>query len=153
MTEANAELELLWAKLENGPLHFVAAYPINLREYFPNLYEEMRQLDESFIREALDDKIEGWLATRIDVVRPSRDAVEGSRNSSQADLVLDGLDKLAAQVNESDGGGSVVFGLNSHNEWMASAEWGREAPGSPMAAAARYGHGKTFREAAEELLS
>ena len=48
--------------------------------------------------------------------------------------------------------GPVILQGSSDGSFMASSEWGEEAPDSPMAGAAAYGVGATLAEALAEVL-
>lgn len=63
------------------------------------------------------------------------------------------LSRLAAHMTDND----APVALHAERgmgavEYAAASEWGREAPDSPMAAAAAYGIGDTLAEALEVLL-
>jgi hypothetical protein len=57
------------------------------------------------------------------------------------------MERLAKHV-EGAGGGVFGMALKESGEWVVSAEFGREAPDSPMVGGAAYGHGE-LRQALE----
>ena len=63
--------------------------------------------------------------------------------------------RLAAMITGlyASGSGNIHLVLRDDGEWMVGATYGREAPDSPMAAAASYQVGTTAREAIDHLLA
>lgn len=58
------------------------------------------------------------------------------------------MERLAKHV-EQAGGGVFGMALRENGKWVVSAEFGREAPDSPMAGGAAYGLDKDLRRALE----
>lgn len=67
----------------------------------------------------------------------------------------DTLQRLQAFATEAVGDSGVI-GLQwnpDHQEWIFSAEWGSEAPDSPMAGAATYGNDSEVTACIEQALA
>lgn len=61
------------------------------------------------------------------------------------------MDDISTALSKEGG----TFGLSydeERKEWMASMEWGREAPDSPMIGAASYALGPSAGDAIEQML-
>lgn len=48
--------------------------------------------------------------------------------------------------------GPIILMKSPRGEFMASSEWGEEAPDSPMVGAAAYGLGESYEEAVTQVL-
>jgi len=69
--------------------------------------------------------------------------------------VLIDASRMAAIVNglTRAGSGGISITLTDAGEWLVAAEYGREAPDSPMVGASSYGTGFTAREAIDQVLA
>lgn len=65
------------------------------------------------------------------------------------DFTDDQIAGALARYVERAGGGVLGIVCKEGGEWVVSAEFGKEAPDSPMAAGAAYGLGNTLRRALE----
>lgn len=59
------------------------------------------------------------------------------------------IEGIVKTIGEEGGRFTIVY--DTERGWIAAMEWGREAPDSPMAAAAAYGAGDTAEEAMRAL--
>lgn len=57
----------------------------------------------------------------------------------ESPVEVDTLDRLQQFAEREVGEGAIAIGFEPGKGWVFSAEWGREAPDSPMAGAATYG--------------
>lgn len=64
----------------------------------------------------------------------------------------DTLQRLQAFATEQVGTEGIIGLQWTGRDWLASAEWGSEAPGSPMAGAAAYGSADDATACVEEML-
>lgn len=61
------------------------------------------------------------------------------------------LQKFAEEIGTT--GDLTLRWIPEHEEWMVAAEWGQEAPGSPMIGAAAYGSASEVTECIEQALT